>query len=290
MNHRAGGNAGVGNHAVGANAHALAQRDLALEHAVDIDRHILRAGQGAAHIQPGRVGQAHTLLHELQGHALLPGALQLSQLNRAVDASHLQRIGNAMGHHRQAIGHSELDHIGEVILALRIVGVEPGQPVFELPRRCGHDAAVDLLDLALLGAGVFVLDDGLHRLTGAQNTPITRGVGKCDGQQGQPLASAGSQQRAQGIGTGQGHITREHQHHALIAEQRGSLQHRVAGTELWLLAHALRLPGAGSRCGPRHMGLDFSRTVTRHHHHLARLQRSRSVKHMLQQRPAREQV
>lgn len=135
-----------------------------------------------------------------------------------------------------------------------------------------------------------MFDDGLHRLTGAQNTTITRGVGKCDGQQGQSLASAGSQQRAQGIGTGQGHIAREHQHHALIAEQRGRLQHRVAGTELWLLAHALRLPGAGSRCGPRHMGLDFSRTVTRHHHHLARLQRSRSVKHMPQQRSARELV
>ena len=37
-------------------------------------------------------------------------------------------------------------------------------------------------------------------------------------------------------------------------------------------------------------GLDLSRAVARHHHHLVRLQRSRSVKHMLQQRPAREQV
>jgi hypothetical protein len=59
VDHRAGRDAGVADHAVRADAHAVAQHDLALEDAADVDLHVLAALQRAAHIESRRVGQAH---------------------------------------------------------------------------------------------------------------------------------------------------------------------------------------------------------------------------------------
>ena len=53
----------VGQHAVGAYAHVVAQHYLAFKHAVDINIHILAALQLAAHVDTGRVAQAYTSGH-----------------------------------------------------------------------------------------------------------------------------------------------------------------------------------------------------------------------------------
>jgi hypothetical protein len=76
---------------------------------------------------------------------------------------HLQRIVDPVRHHRHAVGHGELDHVGQVVLALGVAVVQPRQPAFEQAGRHGHDAAVDLVDLALGLGGVLLLDDGQHR-------------------------------------------------------------------------------------------------------------------------------
>ena len=136
------------------------------------------------------------------------GTLQLSQLHRTVDARHLQRIGNLVGHHGHTVGHGELDHVGQVVLALGILVVQTGQPGFEEARGHGHDAAVNLLNLALHIAGVFVLDDGLHCFTFSNDAAIARGVGKVDGQQRQLMTAALGDQRLQGFSLGQGHVPR----------------------------------------------------------------------------------
>ena len=75
-----------------ADVYALAQLHAAGKDAVDVDLHVLSALQLAAHIEARRIGQAHALLHQSPGHALLVGALQFGQLYRAVHAGHLQRI------------------------------------------------------------------------------------------------------------------------------------------------------------------------------------------------------
>ena len=51
-------------HAVGANAHAVAQRHVALKNAVHVNFYVHAAQQAAAHVQARRVGQAHAGFHQ----------------------------------------------------------------------------------------------------------------------------------------------------------------------------------------------------------------------------------
>ena len=142
------------------------------------------------------------MLHELGGQAHLVSTLQLGQLHRAVDASHLHFVVNFVAHHTHAIGHGEFHDIGQVVLTLGVFVVQPGQPVFEMRCRHGHDAAVDLLDLFLRIACIFLLDDGLHFGAVAHDAAITCRVGKLQRQQGQLVATAGGDQIFERVGLG----------------------------------------------------------------------------------------
>ena len=51
-------------HAVGADAHAVAELDAALEDAADVDLDVAAADELAAHVEARRVGQAHARLHQ----------------------------------------------------------------------------------------------------------------------------------------------------------------------------------------------------------------------------------
>ena len=241
MDDRTRFDAAVGQDTVGANLHALPQFNAAFKNAVDVDLHILGADQFAAHIETRWVDDAHTLSHQGLGAAALVDAFELSQLRGAVDARHLRGIGNDMGDHGHAVGHGKLHHIGQIKLLLRIVVVQLGQPGFEQARRHGHDAAVDLADAALLVAGVFLLDDGLHLASCvAHDAAVTRGIGKLDGEQRQLFAAAGCNQGLQRIGLRERHIAREHHHCRLIGQMGRSLLHRVASAELGHLAGKLQ--------------------------------------------------
>ncbi len=182
---------------LGADAHALAQEHRAFEHAVDVDLDVGLASQRAAQVEPRRVGEPHALCHERLRLPQLPGTLERRQLRGAVDARHLERVGRDMRHHRHAVGGGQLDDVGEVVLALGIAVVQPGQPALEQAGGHGHHAAVDFADFALRLGRVLVLDDG-HDLTaplfrGADDAPVARGVVELDGQQREPLAGAGRQ-------------------------------------------------------------------------------------------------
>ena len=283
----------VGDAAVGANAHALAQFHAASEHAVHVDLHILAADQLPTHagagvvaqVKAGRVGQAHALLHQGAGLAQLVGALQLGQLQGAVHARHLQGIGDAVGHHGHTVGHGHGDDVGEVVLALGVVVGEPREPGREQARRDGHDAAVHLGDGALRIGGVFVLNDALHGAVGiAHDAAVAGGVGQRDGEQRQPLATTGGHQCAQGVGLGQGHIAREDDRCAIGREMGHGLLHGVAGAQLRFLAHKLQIKmGCSAResCGSRFY---FCSTVAGDDDGAAGLQAGCLVQHMVQQR------
>ena len=208
LDHCAAFNHAIGDDALRADARAVAELHPALKHAVHINFHIAAAFQRAAHIQPRRVLQAHAAFHQRLCNPHLVRAFQLGQLGRAVNTGHLQRVGDGVCRHFYAIGHGHAHHIGQVELALRIAVIQPRQPAFERARRGRHDAAVDLGHRALRLAGVFVLDDGLHRVTLAQHPPIPAGVGEMDGEQSQPLPAACRHQRAQCVGVNQGYVAR----------------------------------------------------------------------------------
>ena len=141
-------------------------------------------------------------------------------MHRAVDPRHLRGVKNLVRHHWHPIGHGELDDVGQVVLALSVLVVQARQPRLEAGGRYGHDAAVNLANVALRGAGVLVFHDGLHHVAPALDAAVAGGVGKINGQQRQLVATASGNEVAQGVGLGQGHIARKHHHDAVIPQYR----------------------------------------------------------------------
>ena len=281
VDHCAGLNDCVGNHAVGTDGHTLAQIHLPLKHTIHIDTDIVGAKQISAHIDARRVSQAHALFHQTVCLLQLVGTLQSGQLHRAIDAGHLHGVLNFVRHHRHTIGHRELHDVGEVELPLHVVVVQALQPPFQLRSRHSHDAAVSLGDDPLRDRCILVFHDGQHITVGHRSTPhnasITRGINHLQGQQRQLGARTRGDQVEQGGGPGQGHIARQHHHDAVVGQHRHRLLHGVPGPQLRLLAHKLYRKRA---CSPRIYCAScfyFDSTVTGDHHRLAGLQRTRRV-------------
>ena len=281
LNHGACLDAGIGNHAVGANAHAVAQADMPFKHAVHIDFNIGTASQRAAHVQAGGVGQAHALGHQGLGLSQLVSALQSGELHRAVDAIHLHTVVDHMGGHGLTIGHGEFHDVGQVVLLLGVVVVQARQPGLEQAGGHGHDAAVNFVNRALGLAGIFVLHNGPHLALGiAHDAAITRGVRHGQRQQCQALARTLRDQGLQGLWPGQGHIARQDHGDAVIRQHRHRLLHRMAGAQLRHLAHKLQ-----ARL-PRQSRLDRLCAMPRDGHNAAGRQTLRGVNDMLHQSPA----
>src|SRR5687767_12021554 len=156
---RAGADLGVADHAVGADLGAVGELDLALEHAVDIDAHVRPAGQAPAHVDTQGIGERDTGVHQPPRVAALVNALELSELLLAVHAQDLPAVGGLDARQRDLVLERERHYAGQVVLALGVVIVEPGDPVLQARRGQRHDAGVDLADLALRGARVLLLDD-----------------------------------------------------------------------------------------------------------------------------------
>ena len=64
----------------------------------------------------------------------------------------------------------------------------------------------------------------------------------------------------------------------------------MAGSQLWFLAHALGIKLAAKPRRINNVRFNFHSTVPSHHDHLARLQGSGGIQHMLQQGSAGEPV
>ena len=99
--------------------------------------------------------------------------------------------------------------VGEVFLALGVVGAQAGQGFAQQDRVEGIDPGVDLGDRALGLRGVFLLDDPGHGTVGITDDPAVTGrVGDPRRDDGDPDGRCfmGAQQVTQGVGGEQGHI------------------------------------------------------------------------------------
>ncbi len=104
------------------------------------------------------------------------------------------------------------------------------QPALERGRFGRDDAGVDHAQAALVGIGIFLLDDRGHpplRIT--NDAPVAAGIVQLCGQHRQ--APGRSQQAAQGGGADQRHVAVQHQHRGRIGDRRGGLLHGMAGTQ-----------------------------------------------------------
>ena len=279
MDHRAGTDDRIADHAVRADAHAVGQLDAPFEHAVDVHFDVAAAQQLAAQVEAGRVGQAHARVHQLLGPRALVAPLQLGQLARAVDPQHLGVAARMRGDHRHAVGDGHRDDVGQVVLALRVVVAQAAEPALERRGGRGHHAGVDLADLALRRRRVLVLDDALHRVAIAHDAPVAAGVGQLDGQQRQAFTAAQVHQCARGGGLDQRHVAVENQGRARIVQQRRRLLHRVAGAQLRHLACEAQ-PGRADCC------FDFIGTMTGDDDGALCAETGDRLHHVLQQRSA----
>ena len=160
--------------------------------------------------------------------------------------------------------------------------VEFGQPFFEWARRHRHDAAVDLLNLQLRGAGVFLLNDGLHGITlrGAHDAAVTCGVGHVEGEQGQAICTCSAHtghQSFQRVGLCQGDVARQHHHQAVIRQHRHRLLNGMACAQLRFLPDKLHRQ-ARSLLGHRRLHLVCA--MPRNDHSRSGLQLCSRVEHM----------
>ena len=73
--------------------------------------------------------------------------------------------------HRQAVADRQADHVGQVVLALGIVIVYAGQPIFKPASGCRQDAGVDFMDGAFVIRRVFMLDNALHLALAVAHDP-----------------------------------------------------------------------------------------------------------------------
>ena len=98
--------------------------------------------------------------------------LEFGELRLAV---HPERFPDGRGldrAHRNAFADRSRDHVGQVVLALRVVVAERPEPAREVARREDHDAGAHLAQRALGRGGVLLLHDALHRAAFAHDAAI----------------------------------------------------------------------------------------------------------------------
>src|SRR5258706_9550417 len=221
-------------HAVRADRHAVAELNLALEYAVDVDRHVAAAGEGSAHVAARRIGERHALFHERIGELALVDALQLGELAAAVHAECLPRRAGLDGRHRYGLLRPQRDDIGKVVLLLGVVVLQLREPGLELLRRRHDDAGVDLAQRALPRVGVFLFDDRHYFLSVSQDAPVSGGTVECRRQKAKPLPRR-LDQLLQRLGAYQRDVPVEHESRPALVEMRGGLHHRMTRAELRFL-------------------------------------------------------
>ena len=224
---------------------AGADRGAAAEMALGFHHHIAAEAGVIAEGAAGRIDEAHPLAHPVLAQALLQQRFALGQLQPVVDAVGFAGIGHLQVHRRLQHRHG----VGEVKLALVVVGAELGQHLRQFLPVEAVDAGVGEADAALLLAAVAVFHDCAH-VAGfiGNHAAVTRGIGQPCGEQGH-RGTAGpvpGEQLLQGFLPQQGHIAIEHQQLAAEAGQRlQQLLHGVAGAVLGLLQHEFQAVVAG---------------------------------------------
>ena len=133
--------------------------------------------------------------------------------------------------------------IGEVVLALRVVGGEIVEIVEEMRAVEDVDAGVYLADLHLIIGRVLRFDDARDRSIGvAHDAAVHRGIVEHHRQQRERVLRARVlvEQTAQRLGTRQRNIAGEDQHVPRSIDERRRLQHRVTGALLLFLHRVAR--------------------------------------------------
>ena len=274
-----GGQRAVLDPAERADAHAVAEFDIALEHHVDIDLDIAPHPHRAADVDARRIGHPRTIGAQGLYLAQLEGALQSRQLPRIVRAFGFKRIGDDHDLRRRIFVRRRGEHVGEVVLALRVVVAQVFQPALERGGICGDHAGVDQADAALVLVGILLFDDRGHAALGvAQDAAVTGWIRQVGREHGQPARCI--EQALQRMRGDQWHIAIEHEHAGIVGHAGHRLLHGMAGAELLRLLRPLQVGLVRER------GAHRLATMPVDHMDALRRQRARGVDGVRQHRSA----
>ncbi len=160
------------------------------------------------------------------------------QLRAGVHAEGLHWITHHDGTNAPAGVAQRGQQIGEVVLALGVVGRELPEMVEQGIRLENVDAGVDLVDAQLLGGGVLRLDDAQNNASIiADDAAIHRRLVQLHGQECRRVVRSLVllDQPLQCLGPGQRNVAGENEHPAGAIHIGRGLLHRMAGTELLFL-------------------------------------------------------
>ena len=188
------------------------------------------------------------------GHPVLVDAVardsgELCELDAAVDAQAVAVVVAVEDGDRLAVAFEDLEHVGQVVLGLRVVVADLVNVGSELCAVEGVAAGVALQQRgSLLGRAILLLDDALDLAVGAQlDAAVAKGVGRGHGHDGAGELAGGDGLRELGDGVGgdERQVTVEHDDGAL--RDAASLErdlYGVAGAQALGLLDALDLGGA----------------------------------------------
>jgi hypothetical protein len=168
--------------------------------------------------------------------ALLREGGHLGQVDAVVDAERQGRVGERMGVHGPAGREQDRDHVGEVHLALGVVGPEPAERLAQRGRVEGVEAGVDLAQGELLDRRVarhLRLDDPRHAaVAGPDDASVSRRVVQLHRgeRRARPRLGVERQERGDRLGGDERHVAVDDEHRAVVAlvQERGGGRHRVA--------------------------------------------------------------
>ena len=223
--------------------------------------------QGDVALDPGGggIGDGDALQHPVLTDAPIHLGVHPRQLHAIVDALGLPGVLGLVGAHGMVMAVGVLDHVGEIELALRVVGAQAGQAATQQVGVEDIDPRVDLGDEQFVGVGVLVLDDAQHLMVLAHHPAVAGGIVDVGGEHGGGivLGVVGVDQRLQ-RGTRQHGDVAVGDHHVTAQVGGQCIQpdaHRITGAVL-LFLH-------GDGCLGGDLGqvlLDLGALVTHHHH------------------------
>ena len=170
--------------------------------------------------------------------------LQLGQLPRVVGTGRLHRIGAFHAQRGAIFPRRHGKNIGEVVLALRVVAIQPRDPAAQRGRVGGENTGVDQRDGALFRGGVLLFDD-FGDLPGRIAKHAAVAVRVIEARSEQAQRAAGLHQRPQRVGTDQRHVAIKNQHLRAVGDGRQRLLDGVARAQPFGLQHPAQIGLAG---------------------------------------------
>ena len=240
---------GVGETAVGAELALLAHGDVADQ--VRLRPHDGVAADGGVGADPGLRGvdEGNALGHPVLVDAVARDGGELRELDAAVDAQAVAVVIAVEDGDCLAVALEDLEHVGQIVLGLRVVVADLVNVRGELRAVEGVAAGVALEQRGgLLGCAVLLLDDALNLAVGTQlDAAVAEGVGRGHGHDGAGELAGGDGLRELGDGVGgdERQVAVEHDNGAL--RDAAGLEcdlYGVAGAQALGLLDALDFGGA----------------------------------------------